>query len=65
MDDYVFLVRDVFGTTYKIWADGRIEGFGPGCTIVNKIPQILAAQAATVRRNLISGDEVDCHHGCL
>ena len=40
-DDYAFMVVDAFGTTYKIWADGRTEGFGPCATVTNKIPRII------------------------
>lgn len=38
-----FEVRDpVSGHVYKIWASGRIEGFGSAVLVVNRIPQIVA-----------------------
>ena len=27
---------------YRIWADGRIEGFPPGSVAINRIPQVVA-----------------------
>lgn len=42
MDDLAVMVTDVFGTAYKIWADGRTEGFGPGAVIINRVPQLIA-----------------------
>lgn len=49
MDDWAFRIIDGHGRELKIWANGQIEGFGPGCIVVNKIPQIIARaeQAAT------------------
>lgn len=72
MDDYVFMVVDAFGTTYKIWADGRTEGFGPRASIVNKIPQhthmaVATAMLQVAERMAVAmtpNDEVD-HHDCL
>lgn len=29
---------------YKIWADGRIEGFGKSTMIINRIPVLMARQ---------------------
>lgn len=36
-----FEVRDVFGTVYKIWPNGQIDGFGPGCVVINRIPALV------------------------
>lgn len=33
----VFEVHEPAGRVYRIWADGRIEGFAPGATIINGI----------------------------
>lgn len=60
-DDYAVMVVDVFGTTYKIWADGKTEGFGPGAAVFNRIPRMIA----DARRQVISDDERDPHHGCV
>lgn len=42
MSDYAFLVRTAAGHEYRIYADGRTEGFPEGCMIVNRIPAISA-----------------------
>lgn len=68
MDDLAVMVTDVFGTIYKIYADGRTEGFGPGAVIINRVPQLIAEAIEKDRRIELAyegmDDEVD-HHDCL
>ena len=40
--DWIFKVSYKNGAEYKIWADGRTEGFDAGGSIINKIPCIIA-----------------------
>ncbi len=41
-DKPVFELRYPSGVfTYKIWADGRIEGFNDKMIVINRIPQLL------------------------
>lgn len=35
------------GVHYRIWSDGRIEGFPSGAIIMNRIPALIAASAAS------------------
>lgn len=44
----VFTLETETGKTFKIWPDGRTEGFPPG-VVINRIP-ILVAQAKDARR---------------
>lgn len=55
MDDYAFQVTDVFGTVYKIYVDGRTEGFGPSCSVNNRLPFLMATevQQALVRAGVV------------
>jgi hypothetical protein len=32
------------GQRFKVWADGRTEGFGDATCIVNRIPSLIAAE---------------------
>lgn len=42
-DKPVFEIRYPSGKfTYKIWADGRTEGFSDSVIVVNRIPQLIA-----------------------
>lgn len=40
-----FEVTEPGGKVYRIWADGRVEGFAPGAIICNRIPTLAAAEA--------------------
>lgn len=43
MDKPVFEVRDMSSDrVYKIWADGRVEGFPTGHVVINRLPQVVA-----------------------
>lgn len=45
-----FEVRDrQTGHAYRVYEDGRIEGFPDGATVVNRIPQLCASAAARAR----------------
>lgn len=49
-DDLAFVIQ-THGQTYKIYANGRTEGFPPGTVIMNRIPALIAkAQRPTVRK---------------
>lgn len=41
------LARD--GATFRIWADGRVEGFPPNAVIINRIPALLGAEVQNYR----------------
>lgn len=36
----IFMVITESGHEYKIWPDGRTEGFGGGIIVFNRIPQL-------------------------
>lgn len=59
-EDYAFKVTNPkTGHEYKIWADGRIEGFGDATMVVNRIPQVVAtAEGAAIARTGGRADEV-------
>ncbi len=41
-DKPAFEVRGLDGSAYRIWADGRIDGFGPNPgIIINRIPTLI------------------------
>jgi hypothetical protein len=71
MDDFAFMVTDAFGTVYKVFADGRTEGFGPCARIHNRIPTIIASEvqqalaaSGVIKIVELKRREVD-HHGCI
>ena len=41
-----FEVRTPEGGVYRIWADGRVEGFGRAPAIINRIPALAAEAVA-------------------
>lgn len=36
--DAVFEVRRADGHVWRVYADGRIEGFPDGCVVINRVP---------------------------
>lgn len=44
-----FEVRSTDGTVQRIWIDGRVEGFDPFATIINRIPAAIS-QALSAER---------------
>ncbi len=40
-DKPAFEVRAQDGSIYHIWADGRVDGFGPRTSITNRIPALV------------------------
>lgn len=46
MTEEIFRVTDPAGKTYKIYANGQIEGFGEGCVVFNRIPIALKLASA-------------------
>ena len=45
------------GHTYRIWANGRIEGFGDRAVVFNRIPQLVAKAEATTEAERIEAME--------
>lgn len=41
-----FEVRSADGKAYRIWADGRTEGFGERCIVINRIPHHISQAVA-------------------
>jgi hypothetical protein len=48
--DAAFVVQDPTGHRYAVYADGRVEGFGEGCVIFNRVPAMI--QRATAEASL-------------
>ena len=44
------VIDPVTGHVWRVFEDGRIEGFGDGKIIDNRIPNLLAAAVAAVRQ---------------
>lgn len=44
-DRPIFEITDLNGQTYKIWANGKVEGFDKmsPCVIINRVPQYVEA----------------------
>lgn len=47
--DLAFIVIDKSGHRFLIYANGKIEGFGDGCKIVNYIPTLARLHSNMVR----------------
>jgi hypothetical protein len=52
------------GHAFRIWADGRTEGFGEGSAIViNRIPGLIAPGGGTTRTVTPSAFDLDARRG--
>lgn len=49
--DLAFIVIDATGHRFLIYANGKIEGFGAGCKIVNYIPTLTRLHSNMVRQD--------------
>lgn len=49
-DDLAFEVRTPAGGSFKVYASGRIDGFGEDCIVVNRIPSIVNVAVANALR---------------
>ena len=41
-----FKIIEPSGKTYRVFADGRVEGFEPGALVCNRIPALIASAKA-------------------
>lgn len=46
MHEEAFRIVEPSGKTYCIYADGRVEGFDPPVTIINRIPDLVRRYAS-------------------
>ena len=47
---FEFITHD--GNAYRIWADGRIEGFPPEGIVINRIPLLANERAAAAMQRV-------------
>lgn len=58
--DHIFEVKAGDGRIFRIWADGRVDGFGSDAIVVNRIPTALREAWAQGRRD---GEEAGIQAG--